>query len=92
LQDTNPRLKLTGDPLDNRDNVTLTGASDTDGTLVITVERDLQTGDIFDFQMTDDDRFNVVAAYGLGQTWNRSYNAQQPGHSFYAADMWSLGS
>ena len=91
LQDTNPRLKLTGDPLDNRDNVTLTGASDTNGTLVITVERDLQTGDIFDFQMTDDDRFNVVAAYGLGQTWNRSYDAQQPGHTFYAADIWELG-
>lgn len=92
LQDTNPILKLSSNPLDNRDNVTLTGATDVNGTLVITVDRDLQTGDIFDFQMTDDDRFNVVAAYGLGQSWNRSYNAQQPGHTFYAADIWDLGS
>jgi len=90
LQDTNPELIVPGvSPLDNQDNVIMAAAVNTAGSQVITVERDLQTGDIFDFQLSGNQAFPVVGAYGH-QAWNKEYNAIQPMHSFAGGDLWRL--
>lgn len=91
LQDTNPVLKYPGgSPYDNVDNVQVGESSNGGGTVSITCQRQLLTQDIFDFQIYPDQLFHVVAAYNTKSGWDDQYNAQQPEHTAYGADVWGF--
>lgn len=91
MQDTNPVLKYPGgSPYDNVDNVQVGESSNSGGTVSITCQRQLVTQDIYDFQIYPDQLFHVVAAYNAKLGWNDQYNAQQPEHTAYGADVWGF--
>jgi hypothetical protein len=82
LQDTDPLIKNIGaSPLDNRNNLTNITGTNSNGVITISVQRKLQTGDIFDFQFQPRMQLNVVSAYNQSQPWNDGYNEQQPSHT-----------
>lgn len=92
LRDTNPYLVMpNGSPLDNQDNLTgLTGVR-AGGTILIHVEREMITGDIFDFEIEPDMEFNVIAAYNSRLGFSTAGVAPtQPEHTATGATKWML--
>lgn len=86
LQDTDPIITLQGaSPLDNKNNLTNITGTNNNGVITISVQRKLQTGDIFDFQFEPGMQLNVVSAYNQSLPWNDNYNAQQPSHTKFGA-------
>lgn len=92
LRDTNPYLVVpNGSPLDNQDNLTEVAGVRAGGRILIHVEREMITGDIFDFGIEPDQQFNVIAAYNARLGFNDDgYPQTQPGHTATGATRWLL--
>ncbi|MCF6767163.1 DOMON domain-containing protein [Thiotrichales bacterium 19S11-10] len=91
IQDIDPLIKIEGgSPLDNKANVKITGFTNTNGTIQIKCERDLETGDIFDLQFTPGVEYHVVAAYNEKEGFNNEFQALQPMHSKVGSQLWMI--
>lgn len=92
LEDTNLYLRdPAGSPLDNKDNLTGVTGVRAGGTILIHVERLLNTGDIFDFAIEPNMEFNVIAAYNSRLGFNTAGVAPpQPEHTATGATRWLL--
>jgi hypothetical protein len=87
--DDNPILMVQGaSPLDNQENVSITGFTNANGVITINLQRKMQTGDIFDFQFETGMQLNVVWAYSSDQIFVNEMDALQPEHTAYGAWRW----
>ena len=84
LQDTNPYLLIPeGSPEDNKDNLTNISGVRVGGTIGIHVERQMITGDLFDFAIEPNVEFNSIAAYNSRLGFNTAgvaHTARAHGH------------
>ncbi len=91
LQDTDPVLVI--DPpngLNNRDNLTGVVGTDSSGEIIVTMQRPMFTGDIFDFEFDSAGLINVIAAYSSTEVFTNADNAQQPMHTAAIGATWAL--
>jgi len=87
--DDNPILTLQGgSPLDNQENVSITGFTNANEAITINLQRKMQTGDIFDYQFEPGMQLNVVWAYSSDQVFFNDLDAVQPEHTAYGAWRW----
>ncbi len=90
-QDNNPALMVQGaSPLDNQENVIITGSNTANDIITINLQRKMQTGDIFDFQFAPDMQFNIVWAYSSDKVFINEFNAIQPTHTAAGGSRWML--
>ncbi len=90
-QDNNPALMVQGaSPLDNQENVIITGSNTANDIITINLQRKMQTGDIFDFQLAPDMQFNIVWAYSSDKVFINEFNAIQPTHTAAGGSRWML--
>lgn len=91
LRDNNPLITLmSGSPYDNKENVQIVAASRTDDTITIVVERDLETQDVFDYQLIRGRQFYVWGAYNETLTFSSDLNALQPTYTNHATGIWKI--
>ncbi|MFZ9035968.1 MAG: DOMON domain-containing protein [Francisellaceae bacterium] len=91
IQDVDPLIRLNdASPFDNKNNVKIISSSNENGTIVITVERDLNTKDVFDRELIKGQIIPVVAAYNDDDIFINEFGANQPMHTNYGAAKWRL--
>lgn len=91
LQDTDPLL-VSDDAGENhnKSNVRVLSSSQENGVTTIVCERDLLTGDPYDFQIRLGRQFNVVASYNESEDFTNTYGTVQPSSSNSARAVWDL--
>ena len=91
MQDTNPIMKIEGgNPSNNINNVQLVEATNENGIVSITCERNLVTNDIFDAQFRRGMQLNVYGAYNDSLGFNDTYNWQQPFRTAFGTTRWFI--
>lgn len=79
LKDNDPLIKVyPANGLDNQENVEVIDCLAQDGTIEITVERALDTGDILDFPLEAGDMIRVLAQYNDRQIFINEFGVVQP--------------
>ena len=88
LRDDDPTLIIEPrNPLDNVENVSIVECSRENGVTSVTVERKLETGDIFDKQLAVNDIIRVLAQYNDRQIFNNQFDAKQPMYTYQESLM-----
>ena len=91
LRDDDPILSVEGEsPYYNLENVQIVSANRTDDTITIICERDLETQDIFDYQLAEGRQFYVWAGYNETITYTNNLIASQPTYTKQVTGVWKI--